>query len=136
MSTREVPWLVYDGDCAFCTSSARWIAARLERGPRPPATLVPWQFSDLRSLGIEPERAQREALWVTTGGRVYGGAPAFARWLVHAGGAYAVLGRAMSLPGARALASAVYRLVARNRHRMPGGSPACAISPKEPGLDR
>ena len=39
----------------------------------------------------------------------------------------------MDLPFVRELAAAVYRLIAENRHRMPGGSPACALPP--PGFD-
>ena len=130
---RNVPWLIFDGDCAFCTSSATWIGDRLRRRDGPNARIVPWQFTDLAKLGITAERAAREVLWVTPDGEVFGGAAAFARWLRFRGGAYAVAGRLMEAPGVRALAAAVYRLVAKNRHRMPGGSPACALPP--PGFD-
>jgi predicted DCC family thiol-disulfide oxidoreductase YuxK len=57
---RDVPWIIYDGDCAFCTSSAQWLAARLERPRWPNAQLTPWQFTDLAALGTTAERAQRE----------------------------------------------------------------------------
>jgi predicted DCC family thiol-disulfide oxidoreductase YuxK len=133
VSEREVPWLVFDGDCAFCTSSATWVAERLLRPQGKNARLVPWQFTDLAALGTSSERTRREVLWVTPDGRIYGGAAAFAQWLIFRGGPYAVPGRAMGLPGVRNLAAAVYRLIARNRHRMPGGSPACALPP--PGFD-
>ena len=119
---RDVPWLVFDGDCAFCTSSAEWIGERLRRQGGPNARLVPWQFTDLAALGMTVERASREVLWVTPAGEVFGGAAAFARWLRFRGGGYAVAGRLMEAPGVRALAAAVYRLIAQNRHRMPGGS--------------
>jgi predicted DCC family thiol-disulfide oxidoreductase YuxK len=33
----------------------------------------------------------------------------------------------MDLPIVRKLAAAIYRVIANNRHRMPGGSPACAL---------
>ena len=45
-----VPWLIFDGDCAFCTSSAHWLARRLHRSEGPNARLVPWQFTDLAAL--------------------------------------------------------------------------------------
>jgi predicted DCC family thiol-disulfide oxidoreductase YuxK len=125
----RVPLLVFDGDCAFCTSSATWIARRLLRPSGPNAQLVPWQFSDLDALGTTRERAQTEVLWFAGDGQVYGGAEAFSRWLRFRGGGYGVLGTAMALPLIRNLAAVVYRLVARNRHRMPGGSPACALPP-------
>ena len=87
---REMPWVIFDGDCAFCTSSAHWVARRLNRPLGPNAQLVPWQFTDLAALGTTAERAQREALWVGTDGAIYGGAAAFAEWLRFRGGGYAV----------------------------------------------
>lgn len=130
---REVPWLIYDGDCAFCTSSAQWLARRFNRLPGRNARLVPWQFTDLAALGTTAERAQREALWVSTDGTIRGGAAAFAAWLKFRGGIYAAAGYGMDLPIVRKLAAAIYRVIANNRHRMPGGSPACALPP--PGFD-
>ena len=129
----DVPWLIFDGDCAFCTSSAHWLAGRLDRPRGPNARLTPWQFTDLAALGTTAERAQREALWVGTDGTIYGGAAASAEWLKFRGGPYAVAGSVMDLPVVRALAAAVYRVIAKNRHRMPGGTPACALPP--PGFD-
>ena len=76
-----MPWLIFDGDCAFCTSSAQWLALRLRRARGPNARLVPWQFTDLAALGTTAERAQREALWVAIDGGIHGGAAAFAKWL-------------------------------------------------------
>ena len=133
MTERTVPWLIFDGDCGFCTTSATWVAERLRRTDGRNAELRPWQFTDLAALGISADRAQQEVLWVTPEGEVRGGAGAFAGWLRFAGGAYAVVGRAMDLPGVRSLAAAGYRLIARNRHRLPGGTPACALPP--PGYD-
>ncbi|MGH9170291.1 MAG: hypothetical protein ACRD0Z_05400, partial [Acidimicrobiales bacterium] len=36
-------------------------------------------------------------------------------------------GRALSVPPLRWLAAAVYPVVARVRHRLPGGTPACRV---------
>ena len=129
IENRSVPWLVFDGDCAFCTSSATWVADRLRRPAGPNAHLIAWQFVDLAALGTDSARAQREVLWVTPGGEIAGGAQAFAKWLQFRGGAYGVLGTVMRLPGVRTLAAGVYRLVADNRQRLPGGTPACALPP-------
>jgi predicted DCC family thiol-disulfide oxidoreductase YuxK len=126
---RDRPWLIFDGDCAFCTTTATWVAERLHRTNGPDARLVAWQFTDLVALGTTAERAQREVLWVTPSGEVFGGASAFAQWLRFRGRPYALVGAAMELPLVRTLAAAVYRLIARNRQRMPGGSPACALPP-------
>jgi predicted DCC family thiol-disulfide oxidoreductase YuxK len=136
--SRATPWVVFDGDCAFCTSSASWVATRLRRDGRPAAELVAWQFTDLTALGTTRQRAQREVLWVPPEGPVLGGAEAFAAWLRFSGPPYSLLGRMLTWPGVRQLAAAVYRLVAANRQHLPGGSPACALppagfDPAEPG---
>lgn len=123
------PILIFDGDCAFCTTTARWLQARL-RGDVP---VEPWQFTDLAAYGTDAERAVRELLWVDATGRIYGGAQAFAQWLIHSGGGWRVLGTAVTLPPVRWIAAGVYRLIANNRQRMPGGTPACALPPTGSG---
>jgi predicted DCC family thiol-disulfide oxidoreductase YuxK len=135
---RELSLLIFDGDCAFCTASANWVAQRLHRKDGPNAQLVAWQFLDLATLGTSQQRTQKEALWIATDGTIAGGAEAFAAWLRFRGELYGLAGSALTLPGIRQLAAAVYRLIARNRHQMPGGSPACALppagyDPTEPG---
>ncbi|WP_042389976.1 thiol-disulfide oxidoreductase DCC family protein [Streptacidiphilus melanogenes] len=123
----RTPVLVYDGDCAFCTSSLRF-------GERVLGTdgwdSVPFQFA-----GLDPAlraRAETEVLWLTPTGRVYGGSDAVAKVLLRTRRApWNALGGAMLLPGVRTAVAAVYRLVAANRHRLPGGTPACAIGPRQ-----
>lgn len=122
------PVLVYDGDCGFCTTCVRFIRRRV----RPDADLTAWQHADLRTLGVTERRATYEVLWVTPPGTVYGGAQAVARLLMRAGGPWAPLGAALTLPVVRWLAHAAYRAVAANRTRLPGGTPACAAPPAEP----
>ncbi|MDG9718902.1 DUF393 domain-containing protein [Streptomyces sp. DH24] len=121
MQTRPV--LVYDGDCRFCTTSVTF----LERLLRPDCSITPWQFADLASLGSTRRRAEYEALWITPTGRVYGGAQAVARLLLRAGKGWAVLGALLTLPPLRWAAHGVYRIVANNRDRLPGGTAACAL---------
>jgi predicted DCC family thiol-disulfide oxidoreductase YuxK len=118
---------VYDGDCAFCTSSVRFIESRIPTT----AEIVPWQCSDLDALGTSAERAERELLWVHRSGRVDGGADAIAALLVDADGGWQVIGWLMGVPPVSWLARIGYRLVAANRHRLPGGTPACALPPAQ-----
>ncbi|GGS54365.1 DUF393 domain-containing protein [Streptomyces griseoviridis] len=120
---RTRPVLVYDGDCRFCTTSV----AFLERLLRPDCSITPWQFADLASLGVAQRRAEYEALWITPTGAVHGGAQAVARLLLRAGKGWAVLGALLTLPPFRRVAHGVYRIVADNRHRLPGGTAACAL---------
>lgn len=117
------PVLIYDGDCAFCTSCARLVERRI----RPEAAVVPWQFADLDQLGITPEQATEAVQWVGADGTVHSGHEAIAAMLLASRRPYRVLGRSLLLPGISALAALTYRLVATNRHRLPGGTPACKL---------
>ncbi|MEU3513220.1 DUF393 domain-containing protein [Streptomyces longwoodensis] len=125
---RTQPVLVFDGDCGFCTTSVDLV----RRMVRPRCEVVAWQRADLASLGVTAGRAQYEALWVTPTGRVYGGAQAVAKILLSARGAWPVLGALLTLAPVRWAAHGVYRLVAENRGRLPGGTPACAVPATRP----
>ena len=121
------PTLVFDGDCAFCTSAVG-VARRVLPAD---VTVVAWQFADLPALGVPAGRAQQEVLWVDADGTVSGGAAAVACLLRAAGPPWSVLGVLLSLAPLRWAAPPVYRLVAANRHRLPGGTPACRIPPRD-----
>jgi len=116
------PLLVFDGDCAFCTTSARawqrWM--HLEH-------VEPWQFLDLESLGLTEGECTTAVQWIDESGSIVAAEHAVIAACRHAGGFWGVVGRAMNLAGVRQLAGVVYRLVARYRHRLPGGTPACKL---------
>ncbi|MFE1328566.1 thiol-disulfide oxidoreductase DCC family protein [Streptomyces sp. NPDC058735] len=120
---RTRPVLIFDGECGFCTTSVGFA----QRLVRPRCEVVAWQHADLLSLGVTAERARYEALWVTPTGRVYGGAQAVAKMMLSAGGPWSVTGAVLTLPPVRWVAQGVYRLVAENRGRLPGGTAACAV---------
>jgi predicted DCC family thiol-disulfide oxidoreductase YuxK len=127
MTPVTAPALVFDGDCAFCTRCAD-VARRLLPADVP---VVPWQFVDLATVGVSAQRAQTEVLWIGRDGAVAGGAPAVARALRAAGLPWWALGAALSVPPVRWVAPFVYRLVAANRHRLPGGTSACRVPPRD-----
>ncbi|WP_018351520.1 thiol-disulfide oxidoreductase DCC family protein [Longispora albida] len=116
------PTFVYDGDCAFCSACARFIERRL----RPQARVVPWQFTDLASLGLTTEQADEAVQWVG-GGRVASGPAAIAELLKVSRPVWRPAGYLLALRPVLALAWPAYRWTARNRHRMPGGTPACSL---------
>jgi predicted DCC family thiol-disulfide oxidoreductase YuxK len=58
---------------------------------------------------------------------VYAGEDAVAALLLGAGKGWWLLGAMLRLPGIHWLAGVAYRWVARNRHRLPGGTPACSL---------
>jgi predicted DCC family thiol-disulfide oxidoreductase YuxK len=121
------PALVFDGDCAFCTRSAD--AAR--RLLPVDCQVVPWQAYDLGSVGVTAERAQHEVLWVAPDGAVAGGARAVSQALRAAAGGWAVLGLVLSMPPVSWVAQGLYRVVAANRYRLPGGTAACRVPPRD-----
>ena len=118
-----LPVLLFDGDCSFCTSCANWARRHI----RHLDTMVPYQFADLAALGVTAEQCEQAVQWVGIDHRVLSAHLAVAQTLIDAGQGWAVIGRAMRLPGLRQLSGAVYRWVARNRSRLPGGTPACSI---------
>jgi predicted DCC family thiol-disulfide oxidoreductase YuxK len=120
MAARTRPVLVFDGDCAFCTRCAR----ALQR-IGPDAEIIAWQSTDLVELGLTEEQAAAAVQWVSPDGAVRAGHEAIAATLQSAGGIWKIVGRVILLPGVSWLAARCYRLVAANRHRLPGGTPAC-----------
>lgn len=125
MGKVATPTLLFDGDCAFCTRSADVARRVLPAG----VDVLAWQ---LDALGTTAERAQSQVLWVDRDGTVSGGAPAVARALRAAGLPWALLGVVLSVPPVSWVAPSGYRLLAANRYRLPGGTPACRVPPRDP----
>jgi predicted DCC family thiol-disulfide oxidoreductase YuxK len=120
------PLLIFDGDCAFCTSSVRFIERRIRRHPR----IQPWQQSDLAGLGLTQEQCE-SAVQLIENGRVTSAHVAIARLLIYGKWGWAVLGYLLLVPGIKQIAGVVYRWVAKNRDRMPGGTAECALPQSE-----
>jgi predicted DCC family thiol-disulfide oxidoreductase YuxK len=118
------PVLVYDGDCGFCTSSVRLLRWAFPGSYR----VVAWQEADLEELGLSRQRCQEAVQWVDPMGERREGAAAFSAVLQSAGRPAArALGRLLDLPIVSGLAAGLYALVAANRDRLPGGTPACRL---------
>jgi predicted DCC family thiol-disulfide oxidoreductase YuxK len=125
-SPRRRSYLVYDGDCGFCTASAHWIAARWHGR----ATAASWQElgdEGLARLGLSRADVRAAAWWVDGSGRRDRGHAAVARAAIASGGWKAVLGYSSLVPPLSWCAAAAYAIVARNRHRLPGGTGACRL---------
>ncbi len=125
----RTPVFLYDGDCAFCTRCADF----LERCVRTEAAVAPWQSVDLEALGIG-RRAVEDAVQWAEPGLVKAGPDAIAMLLCRAQWYWRPLGLIAARKFVSRLLWPVYRLVSRNRHRLPGGTAACAISRAEDGL--
>ncbi len=115
--------MIFDGDCGFCTSVARWAKRRLPSTVR----VVPWQFEDLAAHGLGPEDTRAALIWIDREGRAHRGHVAATRVLRRMTGVWPAFGAAIAAPPIDALAKVAYDFVARNRHRLPGGTPACSL---------
>ena len=129
--------MVFDGDCAFCTSSINWLTHAFPGA----FDSVPYQRTDLAALGLTSAECHERLQWLTnratpgrpgsrrtgaqavaailwTGGRARGGAV----------GTTARVGGALGFhPPVSWVAAAIYAVVAANRSRLPGGTPACKL---------
>jgi predicted DCC family thiol-disulfide oxidoreductase YuxK len=124
-----VATLVFDGDCGFCTRCVALVPKRVRRTTK----VVPYQRADLAALDLTAAECAEAVQWVGDDGSRGRGHAAIGRLLQSGGGAWAVVGTLLLLPPVSWLAAVVYRLVAANRMRLPGGTPACALPPPREG---
>jgi predicted DCC family thiol-disulfide oxidoreductase YuxK len=128
------PTFLYDGDCAFCSSFARFIERRIAT----PVRVVPYQFADLEPLGVTEAECTGAVQWADPTARgtsrpsTAAGPLAIARLLRSSTGPagrllWRPLGLLLGLRPVLRMAWPAYHWVADHRHRLPGGSPACAL---------
>jgi predicted DCC family thiol-disulfide oxidoreductase YuxK len=115
--------LIFDGDCGFCTTVAyKAVAKSVE-----PLRAEAWQLTDLAQYGLTPAQAEKR-VYLFHEDHLYAGHQAVAimltlrnRWY------YSLLASFMLVPPFSLAALLGYRLVARFRHKLPGGTPACKM---------
>ena len=115
--------MLSDADCGFCMRTAGQVhrlGVDVEHG-----TI---QSTDLSTYGIDEERAVREMPAVRPDGSVVYGHRAWAAILATGPLPARAIGRLMVAPGADRVASATYRWISENRHRLPGGTPTCSLT--------
>jgi predicted DCC family thiol-disulfide oxidoreductase YuxK len=113
--------LVFDGDCGFCTTSANWLSrhGRVE--------VVPWQFLELETVGLTTAQVSSSVWWLVDDRAVEHSSRAIGRALLGRGRPWSWAGRLLLVPLVRPIADVVYRMVARYRYKLPGGTPACRL---------
>lgn len=119
--------LVYDGDCAFCTASVRWV----ERLHLQADEIVAWQHADLGALGLTEAECTEAVQYVHDDGSHESGHLAVAGLLGGSQPWWRPAGSALRLPVVSPLAARAYAWVSANRSRLPGGTAACALPPSE-----
>ena len=120
--------LVFDGDCAFCTSTVafarRWVNSDTEA--------VPWQLADLASLGLSQQSCAEAVQYRDRRGRWSSAGRAVTALLQDARAPWSWVGHLAALPGLVWAVDHIYVFVANNRHRLPGGTPACRLPESPP----
>jgi len=134
MSARAaLPILVFDGDCGFCTTSARflvrWVVRRRASpaGPSSEPCVEPWQRLDLAELGLTADQCKAAVQWVGKDGQLASGHEAIAAVLRAGHPVWRPLGALLVTPGLSWLAGHLYSWIARHRYALPGGTPACRV---------
>ena len=116
------PLLVFDGDCGVCTRLAALVPHLTTR-----VEVQPHQALDLGPLGLTVAQCDAALQFVHADGGVSSAQDAVAALLEHSRSPLPRLGAALRVPFVDGLAGLGYRWVARNRHRLPGGTPACSL---------
>ena len=116
--------LIYDGDCAFCQRCID-LGARILPDPLP---AEPFQFLNLTPLGLTAHQAGAAVWWVQPSVPPRSGHRAVAALLqAQSRWWWRTLGWIIDHPPVSWVAAPVYALVARNRHRLPGGTAQCRV---------
>jgi len=118
-----LPVLVFDGDCGFCTTSARFLARWVV--PAGSVSVAPWQQLDLARIGLTQEQCQAAVQWVSRDGEVASGHAAIAGSLRAGHLVWRPVGALLVAPGFSRLAAILYGWIAAHRYALPGGTPAC-----------
>ena len=123
------PILLYDGTCGFCAESVQFVLARDPEGTLRFAALDSATGHDI--LARHPEvRGFDSVLFVvpeegTNPERVFAHSSAALRVARYLGGSWRWVELARFIPSP--IRDAVYRLIARHRHRLTANAPLCVI---------
>lgn len=119
--------LIYDGDCQFCRLSLDFGIRHLANFPE----FVAFQRVEPSNYGLTLDQVASQ-IWLVeitpTKGKAIGGYLAVAHILLDQPEFYwKWLGFVMKTPPFSFLADKTYKWIAKNRHRLPGGSKTCKI---------
>jgi predicted DCC family thiol-disulfide oxidoreductase YuxK len=117
------PTLVYDGDCAFCSSCARFVKRWIPTG----AAVEAWQLIDVESVGLTVPECDAAVQWVTSPTHHTSGPMAIADLLSASRPWWRVVGRLLGSHPVSQVAWPVYNWASRHRDRLPGGTATCAL---------
>jgi predicted DCC family thiol-disulfide oxidoreductase YuxK len=124
MAGPTFPIFLYDGDCSFCSTCARFVM----RWVPTPAIVEAWQLIDIEPLGLTIADCEAAVQWVVSPTQHTSGPEAIADLMKASRPWWRAVGWVLGLRPVLAVAWPAYLWVARNRGRFPGGTPTCALS--------
>ena len=86
----------------------------------------PYQFLNLDELGVPLADAETAVQYIRGEDR-FKGAEAIARYLMDSKTVWSIAGWVIRAPIVLSFAEIIYGIVAKNRHRLPGGTPECRL---------
>ena len=119
-------FLIYDGDCAFCQLSLQWGIDHLPWFP----PYVAFQKISPKDFDLTDAQV-RSQIFLVDATKTFGGHRAGAWILTHQPGhgvkatLWRLFGHLINIFSP--ISALVYRWVAKNRHRLPGGSATCKL---------
>lgn len=120
--------VIYDGDCGFCEATVNLIK-KLDWVKK--FKFVPFQnksvFKEYKQL--TEEMCKKEIFLIKPNGNYYGGYDAFRIVCVFLPLTF-IISWIFFLPGITQIGRAVYKVIARNRHKIKIGSNACKTGDK------
>ncbi len=115
--------LIFDGDCSFCTTVSNFAV----RNTRREIVAEAWQLVDASKYGLTKEETAKH-VYLISKDKTYSASCAVARLLANKKNfGFRAIGFLLMVPPISWLAIPGYYLVARFRHKLPGGTPACKL---------
>jgi predicted DCC family thiol-disulfide oxidoreductase YuxK len=115
--------LIFDGDCAFCTSSVNFTV----KHSNVKFETIPYQWAKLEKFNLTAEQTQKK-VYLNVDGKNFAGAKAVSKLMrLDSNWILKIIGAIAAVPPFSWVADLLYWLVATNRHRLPGGTPACKM---------
>jgi len=115
--------LIFDGDCGFCTTVSNYIV----KDTKKPVVAEAWQLVDVSKYGLTKEQTASR-VYLIMDGKTYPANRAVAKLLANKNNLLlCAIGYLLMIPPISWLAIPGYYLVAKYRHKLPGGTPACKL---------